>query len=144
MFKQKEAEIFRKTKLEYYKKEAQKHPCNIFKSYKKIESYFKNKQNHKQSSTKKHHINVKNPPATLAKEMILNGEYKECSKGYIYVEYKKYKSYLHTLVVMSNGIIIPKGYGIHHIDKNKKNNDIKNLQVVSWEEHRKIHNQKIG
>jgi hypothetical protein len=136
MLKCRELEIFRRTKLAYYKREVELHPCNYFKRYKKIEALLKRK------AQKKNHINVKNPPLGLVKEMILNGEYKECPKGYIYVEYQGYKAYLHTLVVLNNGIIIPKGYGVHHIDKNKKNNDIKNLKVVSWEEHMKLHNQK--
>ncbi len=34
---------------------------------------------------------------------------------------------------------IPKGYVIHHIDKNRKNNDISNLQLLSKSEHTKIH-----
>ena len=138
MLKCKEAEIFRRTKIAYYKKEAEKHPCNYFKRYKKIEALLRRK------SQSKNRINVKNPPIELVKEMILNGEYKECLKGYIYVEYQGYKAYLHTLVVLDNGIIIPKGYGVHHIDKNKKNNDINNLKVVSWQEHMKLHNQKIS
>lgn len=34
---------------------------------------------------------------------------------------------------------IPKGYEIHHIDGNKANNDISNLQMLSKSEHRKVH-----
>lgn len=34
---------------------------------------------------------------------------------------------------------IPKGYEIHHIDGNRKNNDIENLICVSIEEHYNIH-----
>lgn len=34
---------------------------------------------------------------------------------------------------------IPKGYEIHHIDKNKKNNSIDNLMLVTPFEHKKIH-----
>jgi len=37
-----------------------------------------------------------------------------------------------------NGII-PKGYMIHHIDENRKNNNIENLQLVTYKEHKKIH-----
>lgn len=139
MLKTQEAEIFRKTKLAYYKKQAELHPCNYFKRLKKIEVFLK-----KRKTPKKNKINVKKPPIELVKEMLLNGEYKECPKGYIYVEYQGYKAYLHTLVVLDNGIIIPKGYGIHHVDRNKKNNDISNLKVVSWQEHMRLHNQKIG
>lgn len=28
---------------------------------------------------------------------------------------------------------------VHHIDRNKKNNDISNLQVMTWSEHSKLH-----
>lgn len=34
---------------------------------------------------------------------------------------------------------IPKGFDIHHIDKNKDNNDISNLQLLTITEHQKIH-----
>jgi hypothetical protein len=38
-----------------------------------------------------------------------------------------------------HGIKIPKGMHIHHIDGNKNNNDISNLQMVTPEEHCRIH-----
>ena len=34
---------------------------------------------------------------------------------------------------------IPKGYEVHHIDKNKLNNSPDNLVVISKEEHQRIH-----
>lgn len=34
---------------------------------------------------------------------------------------------------------IPKGYHIHHIDENKENNDISNLELLSPSEHQKKH-----
>ena len=34
---------------------------------------------------------------------------------------------------------IPKGYDIHHIDKNKDNNNIENLQMLTIHEHQMIH-----
>jgi hypothetical protein len=36
---------------------------------------------------------------------------------------------------------IPKGYHIHHKDFNKANNDISNLQLLSFEEHEKLHGE---
>lgn len=37
---------------------------------------------------------------------------------------------------------IPDNFVIHHIDENKSNNDISNLQLLSQVEHRKIHRPK--
>ena len=34
---------------------------------------------------------------------------------------------------------IPKGYEVHHIDRNRANNDISNLQLLTKEEHKRIH-----
>jgi hypothetical protein len=34
---------------------------------------------------------------------------------------------------------IPKGFAVHHIDYNKRNNDISNLALVSLGAHTKIH-----
>lgn len=38
---------------------------------------------------------------------------------------------------------IPKGYEIHHIDGDKSNNDIKNLEMLDGCEHRKLHGAKM-
>lgn len=89
------------------------------------------------------HINSKYPPLELVSEMLEKGQQRICEKGYIYVEYKDYKCYLHRLVVLHNGYKIPKGYGVHHKDRNKLNNNIDNLEVLSWQEHRKIHCTKV-
>jgi hypothetical protein len=39
---------------------------------------------------------------------------------------------------------IPKGYQIHHKNHDKNQNDIENLQMVTAEEHRKIHSREIS
>lgn len=39
---------------------------------------------------------------------------------------------------------IPEGYQIHHIDGNKQNNNISNLQLLSHQEHAKLHSQQKG
>ena len=39
-------------------------------------------------------------------------------------------------------IKIPKGYEIHHIDENRKNNQINNLVMLPKELHKKYHNIK--
>lgn len=38
---------------------------------------------------------------------------------------------------------IPNNYEIHHIDHNKDNNDISNLEMLTKEEHKKRHNEEI-
>ena len=37
---------------------------------------------------------------------------------------------------------IPKGYHIHHIDRDKSNNDISNLQLIAESEHCKLHSKQ--
>ena len=39
---------------------------------------------------------------------------------------------------------IPKGYDIHHIDHDRSNNDISNLQLLTKSEHRKIHYEELS
>lgn len=38
---------------------------------------------------------------------------------------------------------IPKGYEIHHIDKNKDNNTIENLQLLTSKKHKEIHSKNM-
>jgi len=38
---------------------------------------------------------------------------------------------------------IPKGYDIHHIDGNRYNNDISNLQCIEKHEHRRLHGRNL-
>lgn len=38
---------------------------------------------------------------------------------------------------------IPKGYEVHHIDQNKENNDINNLELLLKKEHQKIHSMTL-
>ena len=49
-----------------------------------------------------------------------------------------------TTVIVPTGLkmAIPKGYEIHHIDGNRKNNSIDNLQLVTIEEHLEIHKRE--
>lgn len=49
--------------------------------------------------------------------------------------------YLHRVIWKNNKGRIPKGYHIHHIDGNKLNNDITNLQLISSLEHFKLHSR---
>lgn len=39
---------------------------------------------------------------------------------------------------------IPKGYDIHHIDHNKDNNDISNLELISSYRHKKVHGEELS
>lgn len=41
-------------------------------------------------------------------------------------------------------IKIPAGYDIHHIDRNRGNNDIKNLILLPKELHQRLHNIQTG
>lgn len=56
-------------------------------------------------------------------------------KGYISLSRAVYKD--------KNGKI-PKGYEIHHIDGDRKNNDISNLVALSHEDHIKMHKQNAN
>lgn len=46
---------------------------------------------------------------------------------------------LHRAVWEYYNCTVPEGYHVHHIDHDKSNNDISNLQLMAAEEHRKIH-----
>lgn len=62
--------------------------------------------------------------------------------GYYRVVSKKEGNYgktIHRLVYEETYGIIPEGYVIHHIDENKLNNDISNLQMLTPSEHASIH-----
>ena len=61
--------------------------------------------------------------------------------SYGYLIYKGYK--VHRLIWENNYGEIPNGYHIHHLDGDKTNNNIKNLQILSFEEHMLIHSNNI-
>ena len=60
-----------------------------------------------------------------------------------YYRCAKLKKRMHTYVWEYYNGKIPKGCEIHHIDGDKSNNDISNLQLVTTEEHHKIHNKLL-
>ena len=64
-------------------------------------------------------------------------------RGYvlIYIPLKGWKKYHHYIWEKYNGII-PIGYDIHHIDEDKLNNNIDNLQMLLKTQHHKLHYQK--
>ena len=105
-----------------------------YKPYKGSKSLIKKRR--------KNPINCIYPPVELVQEMIDNGDIGICSLGYVYIEYKEYRGYAHRLVVMAAHIDIPKGYSIHHKDFDKLNNNLDNLEVLSWEEHKKKHHKR--
>lgn len=43
-----------------------------------------------------------------------------------------------------NGMIIPKGYEVNHINKNKRDNRPYNLEVLTIQEHRNLHKKGTG
>ena len=50
---------------------------------------------------------------------------------------------IHRAVWIYHNGEIPSGYHIHHVDNNKANNAIDNLQCLTKEEHRAIHNNQL-
>lgn len=56
-----------------------------------------------------------------------------------YYKHQKLNIYLHRYVWEFYHGTIPKGYEIHHIDFDKSNNDISNLQCLERHEHKKLH-----
>ena len=63
---------------------------------------------------------------------------KPTPKGYIRINKGKLK-FEHIIVWEKYFGKIPTGYQIHHIDGNKENNNIENLQLVTPLEHKRIH-----
>jgi hypothetical protein len=69
---------------------------------------------------------------------------KSSDKGYVANGYKRRankgkKIQEHIKIWLESGRLIPKGYQIHHIDFNKQNNSLDNLECLSPKEHRKRH-----
>lgn len=70
---------------------------------------------------------------------IFNGiEFTADAKGY-YRAVGNFKCLMHRYVWEYYNGKIPKGYEIHHIDFDRSNNDISNLQLLTKSKHRKIH-----
>jgi hypothetical protein len=55
--------------------------------------------------------------------------------------YGKNQMYEHILVYLEANNLdkLPKGYALHHIDKDKANNNLENLQLLTNSEHVKLH-----
>lgn len=63
-----------------------------------------------------------------------NGKYYRCAK---------LKKNMHRYVWEYYNGEIPKGYEIHHVDFDRSNNDISNLQMLSRSDHRKLHAEAL-
>ena len=50
--------------------------------------------------------------------------------------------YLHRLVWLAAGREIPEGFIVHHINGEKSDNRLENLEIVSRSEHNRIHNKE--
>lgn len=75
-------------------------------------------------------------------EFTENGKYtisKHKHTGHLYVN----GIALHRLVYEKHYGKIPKGMIVHHIDFNKENNDIDNLELMTIDEHNKIHHKGL-
>lgn len=72
----------------------------------------------------------------LSTRFINGNGYLMCSKNFNGVRYRKL---YHVYIWEKNNGFKPKGHIIHHIDENKLNNDISNLQLVTRTEHARIH-----
>lgn len=59
--------------------------------------------------------------------------------GHYYRSYNKLNAALHRTVWAYYNGDIPDGCEIHHVDENKDNNDIANLQCLTKAEHRRLH-----
>lgn len=56
-----------------------------------------------------------------------------------YYKHSTLRKYMHRYVWEYHNGKIPSGYEVHHIDFDRSNNDISNLQLLSRKEHRKLH-----
>lgn len=63
--------------------------------------------------------------------------------GYYIHNFKNYNMRMHRFVWEYYNGEIPEGYDVHHIDGNKGNNDISNLQLLPSTMHRKLHNDAL-
>ena len=71
------------------------------------------------------------------------GYYAHAFYGYYGIGKRKYCT-LHNYIYEKYNGLIPKGYVIHHIDENKSNNNISNLQLISRKEHMDLHRKEMS
>lgn len=71
-----------------------------------------------------------------------NGKYELVIAPKLYpgTKYRKRYAYEHHVIWwLSTGEIVPKGYLIHHKNKNKRDNKISNLEILKWGNHSVMH-----
>lgn len=72
---------------------------------------------------------------------LVNGKYALTKKGYIRkfcVKHKRHRME-HDMVWEENNGPIPEGYQVHHVDEDKTNNGIGNLELLTALEHKRLH-----
>lgn len=69
--------------------------------------------------------------------------FKNSKTGYWERSHNVYPRRMHQAVWIFYNGAIPDGYAVHHIDHNKDNNVISNLQLLSHSEHAKVHEDNL-
>lgn len=64
--------------------------------------------------------------------------------GYYIHNFTGYNIRMHRFVWEYYNGDIPEGYDVHHIDGNRSNNDISNLQLLKSEDHKKLHGETLS
>lgn len=78
----------------------------------------------------------------MAEHIFFNGRsYYQTPEGYWRSTDRRHKP-LHVAVWEDANGAVPEGYEIHHIDGNKSNNTLENLQCLTIAEHRQLHAKK--
>lgn len=72
-------------------------------------------------------------------QMIDNIKFYETKQGYLLGQVNKKPKRMHIYVWEKHNGKVPKGYYVHHIDGNKTNNSIENLQLITPKEHNQHH-----
>ena len=87
---------------------------------------------------------IKTPPEILEK---IKGINTKNATDEIYIKIRNEKGYKvleSRYVLEKNKGKIPEDFFVHHINRNKKDNRIENLQLVSRKEHGFIHRKKLN
>lgn len=64
------------------------------------------------------------------------------SEGYVVMKFNQKAKKMHRVVWEQHNGTIPAGHHIHHVDGNKTNNDISNLELISASKHSSLHNAR--